>query len=524
MLKDRYLKYSPEITLEIFTLVFNKLIDSGWSYWLTPYTVDEIFRDFYNRGTLRDDGNKKLFAYINMPEEFTEITVQEILGYDPFVKEEVIPEYVECIYKSEGFTIGKIYKTNDTSSKDWYNFDSNDNGEDDGSFSKNFKSSTKEAFKAQNQPKPIEKWSVGSYIVIAKQVIGILLPTGTVRVIKGLNNNCLSVDGDILGIDRELKNEIKWFPTKSEAEEFAKTLFKPLENTIECEECSGTGQVMIAKLYPNGHTEVNETCSNCNGDGFKDKPSPVKQAVHCKNQEEWDYFISKAVDKSHPMAREPFRIDSAITFRNSWDKLEYFKKNGFEILSFQQWCDLNGYSVETESKAEFKVGDKVIGWHLPESDLNKIPWVIAKIHDNYAFPSGKPHWNTHINNITHVDSHKSPFKVGDWVAFSKNGVDEGVYELKTMVGVKNASRRSDEYRILTPEEINNHLISIGQIPAGDPINMGLMPDKDGRYRFTNKSAPKEAKKPILLLSIDDEELPMVSVIKTNSIKQLLNND
>ena len=31
-------------------------------------------------------------------------------------------------------------------------------------------------------------------------------------------------------------------------------------------------------------------------------------------------------------------------------------------------------------------------------------------------------------------------------------------------------------------------------------------------------------KPKLILSIDDEELPMVNIIKTNSIKQLLNND
>jgi hypothetical protein len=36
----------------------------------------------------------------------------------------------------------------------------------------------------------------------------------------------------------------------------------------DCEDCNGTGEVMIAKLYPNGHTEVSETCPSCNGEGF----------------------------------------------------------------------------------------------------------------------------------------------------------------------------------------------------------------------------------------------------------------
>ena len=56
-------------------------------------------------------------------------------------------------------------------------------------------------------------------------------------------------------------------------------------------------------------------------------------------------------------------------------------------------------------------------------------------------------------------------------------------------------------RHATLEEINNHLISIGQIPADEPLNTDSLK---------------------MILSIDDEELPMVSIIKTNSIKQLLN--
>lgn len=35
-----------------------------------------------------------------------------------------------------------------------------------------------------------------------------------------------------------------------------------------CEDCQGIGRVIEAKLYPSGHTEVWETCPNCNGEGF----------------------------------------------------------------------------------------------------------------------------------------------------------------------------------------------------------------------------------------------------------------
>ena len=42
-------------------------------------------------------------------------------------------------------------------------------------------------------------------------------------------------------------------------------------------------------------------------------------------------------------------------------------------------------------------------------------------------------------------------------------------------------------------------------------------DKD----FSTSIVPGPLK---MTLSIDDEELPMVNIIKTNSIKQLLNND
>lgn len=46
------------------------------------------------------------------------------------------------------------------------------------------------------------------------------------------------------------------------------------DKLVKCERCSGTG-LRIAKLYPNGYTEVSEICHYCNGDGVIVKDEPL---------------------------------------------------------------------------------------------------------------------------------------------------------------------------------------------------------------------------------------------------------
>ena len=455
MLTNKYLKYSPEITLEIFTLIYNKLIECGlksnsinvtYGYFSNKYpflTICDV-RYFFTRQKDSEDLLNK-----------TETTVQEILGYDPFVKDDfvlpekwyievghnsleinkwkkttawkspaesfkyvdyrgvgimstsdlshctkitfdqfkkyvlktteqpkvmetkveskdVIPEYVECINKSEGFTIGKIYKTDETSSKDWYNFNLNDSFPT-GSFPKNFKPSTKEAFNAQNKPKPIEKWSVGTYVLFLKDLRHV--KAGHIDVInKSLNKDgCIYLEKYlILDTDRERQNTVKWFATKSEAEEFAKTLVNPIEDTIECEKCNGIGKVMIAKLYPNGHTEVNEECPACGGEGIIDKPKqPLKQAVHCKTQEEWD-FVKNKIDRNNDWQEDyPCQI---LVGKTPWKGgIQFCIDEGIQILSFQEWCDLNGYKMD--NKFKFEIGK----WYIFDWKFNKKGKVLLKV-------------------------------------------------------------------------------------------------------------------------------------------------
>ena len=92
-IKNRYLKYFPEITLEIFTLVWNKLIEYRFKqkYGYNLNNEFECFKNNHNYLIIEDDFfNTYLKSCIF---DNVEITVQEILGYDPFVKEEfILPE------------------------------------------------------------------------------------------------------------------------------------------------------------------------------------------------------------------------------------------------------------------------------------------------------------------------------------------------------------------------------------------------------------------------------------------------
>ena len=88
---------------------------------------------------------------------------------------------------------------------------------------------------------------------------------------------------------------------------------------------------------------------------FIDKP----QAVHCANQQQWDFAASKLgrTDKiGYNDCGDIISIDSP---NNSFFSTST-KANSYEILSFEAWCKLNDYSVSEPKWYEtLKVGDKV---------------------------------------------------------------------------------------------------------------------------------------------------------------------
>ena len=43
--KEKYLKYSPDITLKIFTLVWNRLIELGYRHYCN-FSIDKTYNEF----------------------------------------------------------------------------------------------------------------------------------------------------------------------------------------------------------------------------------------------------------------------------------------------------------------------------------------------------------------------------------------------------------------------------------------------------------------------------------------------
>jgi len=393
-LNNKYLKYSPEITLEIFTLVYNKLILNGWK----SLSLRDSYDYFKGNYQFLTNENKSYF-YTSRGgnydlEDKTQTTVQEILGYDPFIKEVIIPEYVECVKQMSAFDLGKIYKTEAYSYGEYRVLCSDGGGQIIKGHENDFKPSTKEAFEAQNQP---------------------------------------------------------------------------------------------------------------------------KQAVHCTSQEEWDFVSEKMSSPLRWDSKYPCRILSSLRWAGS---IEFCKKENIQILSFQEWKDLNGYKMENKLNQEFKVGDyvKVIKFINGDS-LGKEYYKIKEIFQ------------------IHTIIGKS-IAGGIWIQKSP---EEEICSLSCIHA--------------TPGEINNHLISIGQIPVLETIDrvqqqikriqlnalncmgipVGIMSDKSTNDLF-NYRLPTEPPSYIyemglehsvsklnLILSIDNEELPMVNIIKTKTVNLLNNN-
>ncbi|WP_428743121.1 hypothetical protein [Tenacibaculum sp.] len=76
----------------------------------------------------------------------------------------------------------------------------------------------------------------------------------------------LNFGGYYLGYSNTVEDITKVYPEKIDIH-FRDTAWE--ENV--CETCNGEGETMIAKLYPSGHTEVTDTCPDCDGGGYIEK-------------------------------------------------------------------------------------------------------------------------------------------------------------------------------------------------------------------------------------------------------------
>lgn len=90
-------------------------------------------------------------------------------------------------------------------------------------------------------------------------------PSGTKVKLEGINATYTIFSGNVLTLNY-CKKETSIYSNGGYIYKNGKWAEKEVEYK-ECEECGGEGTVLVGKLYPSGHTEVQEDCSECQGEG-----------------------------------------------------------------------------------------------------------------------------------------------------------------------------------------------------------------------------------------------------------------
>ena len=193
-------------------------------------------------------------------------------------KNKVIPAYVKCIQSYGDSTVGEVLATNDDElAKANYGLTWEEvliTYENLGPY---FIEATKEEYDAQMKESSMFKRD--DYIVyLGEAKSDQFLINNCFK--QREDNECLVPYLDSIGSKRngwgyiEYKTASRWrYATPAEIAEYDKQ-GRPYDVTTlntptgaVCETCMGTGEVMIGKLYPTGHTEVTEICPDCNGNG-----------------------------------------------------------------------------------------------------------------------------------------------------------------------------------------------------------------------------------------------------------------
>ena len=83
-LLDKYIIYNPKITFDIFKLIYQKLIDLGFT---TPHNVENAFKEFsgkYQYFVMKVYDDELYFNQFDSGGPRSEISVEDLLGYNPF--------------------------------------------------------------------------------------------------------------------------------------------------------------------------------------------------------------------------------------------------------------------------------------------------------------------------------------------------------------------------------------------------------------------------------------------------------
>lgn len=384
-LTNTYIKYSEDITEEIFNRVVDKLINKYGYSW---YDKDTSYKDFIRFEYLKINpyGDETIRMYHVTDEK--PITVQDILGED-WDKPKF--EVGKCYYANWNWSnIGKIaFKVTKNIDPDYVNFSGFYNLKRklwiDGTSIllkelsdiqeisleeiqqylpadyvdkiKEFK--LPEKWKIKEETKPISKWGEGTYVVFCKdgdhnQKIGTIdIITEFVHkdsvILK--NYSCLAATV------REKDGEIKWFATLQKAEEFSKSLLEPKKD-----------------FDPD---EITEESKQENMD---------KVAVSLPTQEKWDFFISKFNPRK--LSKTLWKREHFVVIKHSdkdyvgtqTDDKDGLTSHNYKIITFEEWLKDNNYASPEHKDfqaieiSEFKVGDRI---EIVNSVKNYFNWGTA---------------------------------------------------------------------------------------------------------------------------------------------------
>jgi len=362
--------------------------------------------------------------------EIVPVDISEIQQYLPEghvdkIKENKIPEYVECIKnesKYEGLEKGKVYKTVKVERD--YLYVINDKGvEISVYFGLNhthkqsrctyFEPSTKEAFDDQNKPKEISyvgRW-IYDYYKDKYFKIKDHYDTGLIYVEGSSDSYDLHNVGQPTNFEGKLpklmSEDFQGPASKPKEIEMRKQYhLSELKYPIAIHITSREEHEKLNKLQKglldyynnesnyylcgqNGKRTGPYSGTNYRGEEyinveFSDIIFPVEErkyvgeAVHCTNSEQWEFVRTKLpVSVSYQGAKDSYGYSDCINLDNkdNFGHHNYYLNKNYKVYSFDEWCTKFGYKPETKSNTVCGVS-LIPGeyYYLTQSNLEK--WII----------------------------------------------------------------------------------------------------------------------------------------------------
>ena len=335
--RNKYLKYKPEITFDIFQEVWDKLIENGYIP-IGKYDVERGFGDFktlycYLRTT---ETQPMIFnCYSVIPALFwVETTVKEILGYDPFMRDDdfVLPEkwYVEVTTENKNVL------------NDW---------------------------------KIKQQWPLSLYSFDYEFIVE--------------NGGGYIYEESIKDRVKITFGQFKKYVLKQDVEESTK---------IDYYRCikADFPELVLGKIYPSYDSKwvkiPNGEYTSCFDVGvYRFEPSSksafdaqnqpkqhLKQAVHCETQEQWDFVIEKVGYNNlseYVFNKDKFGSCIILNSSNHFGSFKWATKENYQILSFSDWCAQNNYEFQSKATSLKNMFD----FNVSEQTANNISETIDRV-------------------------------------------------------------------------------------------------------------------------------------------------